>query len=776
MKKILFRKMLRDLRFNAVQFISIFIMCFLALFLLAGFDADTQGRLVSTDRYYRETNFFDLSLTSEGFSREDIAELEKLPDVVKAERRTSLLGRVSSCENKKIELNFLEENDISGLYIIEGKPFTAGERGIWIDRHFAKAQNLAIGDVIEIDIDGTGITEPVVGIVDEPSHVNFVIDDSYADTMFGDYCYAFLDASEYPYDNMVFENALIDISTVDSQMYLTDEDRRALAKAKLQILDAVSKTSMSVMLKYEQSGYASQRSDCNFNDTMNRIFPTLFILLALLSTITTMSRITAKQRMVIGTLKALGFSRAAVTIHYISYTIVISLVGSLSGLISGYYILGSWLIYDFGYYYTVPGWQMEMSPVVPLVLVFLVLSSGIANYLSCRSLLVLNASEILKPEAPKSGGAGAVERTFIWRFLSFATRWNLRDININRFRSVMGVFGVVICSSVLMGAFGFDEILNDQEEWIYTDLRPAAYTINLADGSGYPWAYDYAKKYKGQMVMVTNAELISRTDNRLFTVTVVDEGNLFRVQNADRRFLEIPGYGALVSHKAAEALGISRGDNVDFRLPTQKKVYTVPVVDFCVAPDVQGIIISRNCFEKLGGYFEPATVYTDMTVPAVHDAEGARISGVLSKKEQIRAYKRSASGMSEMVVVIIIIGMIVGFTGMYNTGTMSYIEKTRDVATLKVLGFPTNKIRWILQQQNLILTGLGTIIGIPNGLWYINLLIDSMDPTSDLIVDLSFVPYLKMVLFSFGLSMLVNALISARVKSIDMVEALKGVE
>ena len=166
----------------------------------------------------------------------------------------------------------------------------------------------------------------------------------------------------------------------------------------------------------------------------------------------------------------------------------------------------------------------------------------------------------------------------------------------------------------------------------------------------------------------------------------------------------------------------------------------------------------------------------DMTVPAVHDAEGSRISGVLSKKEQIRAYKRSASGMSEMVVVIIIIGMIVGFTGMYNTGTMSYIEKTRDVATLKVLGFPTNKIRWILQQQNLILTGLGTIIGIPNGLWYINLLIDSMDPTSDLIVDLSFVPYLKMVLFSFGLSMLVNALISARVKSIDMVEALKGVE
>lgn len=72
MKKNLLKKMFRDLRFNAVQFVSIFIMCFLALFLLAGFDSDTQGRLRSTDRYYKETGFFDLSLTSEGFTREDI--------------------------------------------------------------------------------------------------------------------------------------------------------------------------------------------------------------------------------------------------------------------------------------------------------------------------------------------------------------------------------------------------------------------------------------------------------------------------------------------------------------------------------------------------------------------------------------------------------------------------------------------------------------------------------------------------------------------------------
>ena len=251
------------------------------------------------------------------------------------------------------------------------------------------------------------------------------------------------------------------------------------------------------------------------------------------------------------------------------------------------------------------------------------------------------------------------------------------------------------------------------------------------------------------MVMVTNAELLSRTDSRLFTVTVVDNGNLYRVQNEKREYLNIPQYGAIISNKAAEALKIKKGSNVSFRLPTEKKIYTVSVADICKTPDVQGIVISRDCFEKMGGYFDPKTVYTDMTVPVSIASDRREVTGVISRSELIRALIRGMETMNEMVIVIIIIGMITGFTGMYNTGIMSYIEKTRDVATLKVLGFATNKIRWILQQQNLFLTGAGTILGIPVGHLYIRYLIDSMDPTADYIVDLSYLPYVKMVAFTF---------------------------
>jgi putative ABC transport system permease protein len=451
-------------------------------------------------------------------------------------------------------------------------------------------------------------------------------------------------------------------------------------------------------------------------------------------------------------------------------------LGCTTGTCAGFFGLGSWLFEDFTDLYSVPEQTMEMSYIVPAAVTAVVVFSTLTNYLSCRKLLVQNASEILKPEVPKAGGAGGFEKIFLWKYLSFATKWNLRDININRVRSIMGVFGVVICSSVLMGAFGFDEILNSQDDWIYNDLRPANYTINLSEDSGYSWAYDYSREFMGQMVMVSDAELTSRTDSRLFTVTVVDEGNLYHVQNEKREYLNIPGFGAIISTKAADTLGVKAGDTLSFRLAAEKKTYSINVTDICKAPDVQGIILSRNCFEKLGGYFEPRTIYTNMTVPDSYAANRKEITGVISKKEYIRALKRTTQGLNEVVMVIIVIGIIVGFTSMYNMGILSYMEKTRDIATLKVLGFATGKIRWILQQQNLFITGLGTILGIPIGLLYIDLLIDTMNPTADFMVDLSYVPYVRMILFSFVLSIIVNGQISRRVKSINMVEALKGVE
>jgi putative ABC transport system permease protein len=340
----------------------------------------------------------------------------------------------------------------------------------------------------------------------------------------------------------------------------------------------------------------------------------------------------------------------------------------------------------------------------------------------------------------------------------------------------MGIFGVVICSSILMGAFGIQESIGYQDTWLYGDLKPAAYTITVSPDYGYSWAYDIAREYNGQLVMQTDAEITGRDDSRLFTLTVVDEGNLLRFHDTKGNYITLPDYGAMISEKAADTLGISVGDMVSFRLPGEKKEYSVNIAKIHKTPEAQGIVISRKYYESLHGEFDPKIIYTNMTPPDTLAVELKEVSGVNSREKYVAALKRNNASTAELVYVIVIIGIIIGFVAMYNTGVLSFAEKMRDVATLKVLGFPTNKIRWILQQQNLFITGVGTLIGIGVGLVLIRVLMNSLDPSGDFLVDLSATPYLLAILFSFVVSVAVNGIISTKVKSINMVEALQGVK
>lgn len=768
--------MLRDLKHNAVQFFSIFIMCFLALFMLASFVANRQGFMENTDKYYKATNFLDLCLLSEGFTQEDLNDLERLPDVKRAERRATVTGKITSHDNKKIELNFIESNDICRLYTVNGEDFERGKKGLWIDWFFAGENGISVGDSLEIECNGKTFTEPVNGIIGDSDHLHYIIDESFADVSYDEYCYAFLDTSEYPFDDISFEKVLIDLVSVDDQMYLDENDKEGMRSAKLNILDNFSKASLRVGLKNEQEGFQAVMTSANFDKVIITVFPPLFILLAILCTITTMARLTARQRTVIGTLKALGFSKATVIVHYNMYSVVISAAGSILGAVAGHYIFGKWLFEDYEELFTSPIRSMETSFLVPGAIIIIVILTGLSNFLSCRKLLVLNASEILKPDAPKVTNAGPLEKTFVWKKLSFASRWNLRDMNINRGRTIMAMVGVALCSSLLMASFGAMEIFSIQEGWIFNKLKPAEYTISLASDSGFSRAYDHARKFEGQMVMTTDVEISKGKNSRLYSVTVVDDGNLYRFQDENGGFLDVPENGALLSAKAAKALKADRGDNISFRLPGQKKEYTIYVAGLYTSPESQGIVLSRGCYERLGGYFEPSTIYTNMTVPKSYETTREEVTGVVSKKEYVHAYRKANENNNDMIYIIVVIAVVVGFVAMFNMGILSFMEKARDVATLKVLGFASGKIRWILQQQNLFLTGIGSVAGLPFGLVYLDNLMDKVDPTGDYLIKLSAKPYLLAVLFSFVVSAGVNGIISTRVNVINMVEALKGAE
>ncbi len=236
--------MLKDLKSNAVQFLAIFIMCFFAMFIFEGFDSVAEGNGKSFDRYFHDTNYADMILRSEGFTEDDLITVKRQTGVKEAEFRTAINGRIKISEGskiveKKIEFNYLDQNEISKMLLSEGQRYEEGSNGIWIDYDFAKAEKIQIGDRLELVCDGIDFSETVRGIIYAPDHASFVIDETYDYPERGAYVYAFLSSSEYPGKKLTFDTIYVDMTDVENQLFLTEDDKKILEKTRASFMTVI---------------------------------------------------------------------------------------------------------------------------------------------------------------------------------------------------------------------------------------------------------------------------------------------------------------------------------------------------------------------------------------------------------------------------------------------------------------------------------------------------------------------------------------------------------
>ena len=230
-----------------------------------------------------------------------------------------------------------------------------------------------------------------------------------------------------------------------------------------------------------------------------------------------------------------------------------------------------------------------------------------------------------------------------------------------------------------------------------------------------------------------------------------------------------------VSSRVMEEMELEIGDTVSFKIPGVKEKFNVKIYSVYKEPYEQGIAMKRDYFESIKGEFKPNQVFTNMTVPNRYVTEREEIISVFSKEEYIRAYRMKSQATNLEVYYVMTIAVLLGIVVMYNLGVLSFAEKMREVATLKVLGFSTGNIRWILNQQSIIIDGAGTVIGLILGKKLLVFAMSNLDFSADFVYRISYMPYLLSVLISFVLSIVVNSIISSKVKTINMVDALKGV-
>ena len=765
------RKLLRDLWQNRTQFISIFLMAFLGLFVFAGIDAESTGIGVSTSKYYADTNLADNWVMGTSFSTDEVKKLEALKQIASVDRKLVLDGKakVGDDEEPTMEFNFVESMRSSFPYIIEGEEFDVDKEGVWLEQLFAEKWNLKVGDYVRFEYAGIQFSEQIRGIIIHPEYIFYTLDSNSMMPSYGTYGYAYLSAKEYPIQDELYYNYLVMKQTKE-----VESSQESLAFKEL-VKSTLNRQNIVVLDRNQNGGIEAIASEQSQHAAMGIMFSAVFLLIAVMGIVTTMTRMTSNQRIQIGTLKALGFSKGKITWHYVSYGIVISVLGSLAGALIGYLYLPLLFLPSMSAYYILPQWVTQVSVKTYYAIAISVVISSLVSFLACRKELKDMPAITLKPAAPKNIKHSMLEKSRMWLSLNFATQWNFRDVLRNKARSLMGIAGVAGCTMLLLCAFGCKDCVDEIVVWQYGELTTGQYKVVFGNQVSNLEKRQYNQQFKGQLVEEGSCEFKTDTLVKKGMITVLDDGNYQHFQNYEGEEIQLPQNGIAMSAKMAKVLGLEVGDFVEWHIVGEKNWERSRITTLYRTPTGQGITLLKSVYESLEYDFNPTSFYTNMTIPQyVKDSDD--ISGVISIEQLKHDLDENMEMMNLMVGILIVAAVLLGIIVLYNMGVLSFLEKTREVATLKVLGFSSGKIRRILRQQNNWITIIGIVLGLILGYQFLDIMMQTMSEDNDMPTVVYIASYIYSIIGTWITSTGVNYMLSGKVKTICMVDALKGVE
>lgn len=755
-------KMIRDMKKNFVQFIVIFLMAFMGSFVFSGISAEWYGIEKTINDYAEKSNFADIWLYGENFSKDDLKAVEKISGISETERRVSLEAIGDFSNKPNLNIHFLEKNEVNKPSIVEGSEFNLSDReSIWIDKNFASAKNLSIGDQLSFTSNGITIEKEIAGIVESPEYIYYANEED----LWPDYSkigYAYLSIKAYPNEDMAPYTTM-----------LIKTDRTDLDKLESEIKSALSDKKVTLVLRENMISYKSILNEVNQHQVIGSIFPVAFILIAILAMLTTMTRLINNQRIQIGTLKAVGFSKRKIMFHYLSYGFYLSLLGSVLGTIIGPLTIPYLFYPSMSSFYNLPQWKPAIAPIAWGVAIAAVVLCTLTTFASCRKILRDTPAETLRTKAPAKPKRSVLEKTSLWQRLGFNGRWNLRDISRAKVRSIMGFIGAMSCMALLICAFSESDTVDYMKKWLYEEINQYETQLNFKEDTLYNEKEKIAEEVNGQLFMSTAIEIKDGDSKKVGKATVIENDDLYKVMDKSLSYVSLDDNDIALSSRMAKELGIKQGDKISWRLygETSWVESTVDIINRI--PVGQGLTMTQNTFEDYGYKFNPSSVITSEKVDKYNNDN---ITTVFSIKDLGEAWDKSMEAMNMIVYVLVIAAISLALVVLYNLGLLSFTEREKELATLKVIGFKAKKIRNLLLTQNLWLSVLGVVVGVPLGLELLNIMCITSGEDFDFAIKMSPATLAVSIAITLGVSILVNLMFSKKIRNIDMVGALKGVE
>lgn len=578
------------------------------------------------------------------------------------------------------------------------------------------------------------------------------------------------------------------------------EAQEQLEDAKIELAE-IKKPDWYILDRNQNVGYVSYLQETDRIANIAKVFPVVFFVVAALISLTSMTRMVEEQRVQIGTLKALGYTKRQIASKYIIYAALATILGGFIGMAIGFYLIPKIICGMYGMMYTLPEAVLEFNTryAITGMLVAVICTVG-ATIFSCTKALKNTPANLMRPKAPKPGKRVFLEKIpFIWKHFNFTQKVTARNLFRYKKRFLMTIIGVAGCTALIVAGFGLRDAVGDMIPSQYGEIFKYNLEITLKDNLKQKQIQEADEKVSKQeeitnsiKVNMQSVEIVKNDNNQSIQLIVPEEvehlQDFISLRDRTKRdyTYTLDTEGVIVTEKIARLLDIENGETITIRNTDDVEIQA-KVVGITENYLYHYIYMSPELYEELyQEEMKPNTILA-ITNNLTEEQEDSLGKSILADKDNISSvlftsmttdiFAEVMENMTLVVWILIIAAGLLALVVLYNLSNTNISERIRELATIKVLGFYDKEVYNYVNKETIILTIIGILLGLIGG----NFLTTFIIKTCELDV-LMFNPEIKTASYLYGIAITavfataVNISTYFALKKIDMIESLKSVE
>jgi len=764
----LYKNTLIKIKKSFGRYISLLVIILVGVGFFAGIHITAPNALSLAQNYFSEHKLMDLRILSQsGFSQSDVDALNEIEGILNVIPSFSI--DVSSTHSV-IRVHAIEDS-VNTVKLIDGHMPESNSEVLGDSRSFS------IGERIEITDDVSGILDEnefiVVGLIDCALYLT----EDYGSTHIGSgrlSSFIFINRDNF---TLPFYTEVYIIADTDLASYL-DEYNYFITNLKSKI-NAPDWTTMD---RSFIPGYLTLKSSIDVVAIVALIIPLFFIAITVLMTSNSMARMIREERSELGTLTSLGYSDAAVVFTYILYVLSACAVGATVGFFAGSAIIPP-LIFE-NFVFILPPLTVTYNIALFLIILAItfILMTAVTIF-TCLRELHQKPANLLRPLPPKSGERIFLEKiSLLWNNLSFTWKITIRNMIRYKKRAIMTIVGVAGCAALLLVAFGLRDAMNgmtsrqfshiikydimvllsDEIEQIDTSLSSALYEANISN----PLLISQVAYTAAMSSTPSDIFLVVPQDNLVFN----DHFGLYDISSGlplsltDGEIILTQRIAKIYSINSGDIFTISDGDGNIYNLKVT--AITENYVSNFIYLNQDTLTHNFNfspAFNAIVGNLQQDNIVSDLSVILTRDLE--------------EAAKESVVSLSGVVILIVVVASALAIVVLYNLTAINISERTREIATLKVLGFRDGETSSYIYREALILTIISIAIGLILGVFLHRFILGVIELNALSLYRTIFAKsYVLASAITLAISFIMQIITYFKLKKINMIESLKSVE